>query len=294
MLKRVSSLLKILFGAAFLSLNFSTIDAQIRVLNFDSPYRMKDMLALRTTDGSEEFWHVGGQGNLVINTGKNRIDKTIADADLNSIFLANERTFFVVGNRGTLLVSKNRGEDWEKIKLDTAADLESIFCLNENKCWIVGAKDGLLISGGITDGWTSEKIMADGEFKDVCFVNERTGFIVGDDNLLLQTDDGGDSWWRVNPVYKTRVSQLTDGEYRFEAVGFLNQRTGCAVGWDIRKGIVVCTHDGGKTWSSTLLEETFFAIVWKSEKEAYLLNEYGDNFISKDGGRSWAKFAAEK
>ena len=223
--KSVNSLLKIFLAALFFSHCVTTINAQNRVLNFNSPYRLKHMLALRTGERTEEFWFVGGQGNLVIIKGDEREEREISDADLNAIFMANEQTFFVVGTNGTLLVSKNRGVDWKKIELTTNVDLQSVFCLNENKCWAVGRKDGILISGGINGKWKVERIVSDGEFEDVYFVNEQVGFAVGDHNLLLKTDDGGENWWRINLSYKTKVWQSADGIFRLEAFLFSTNRS---------------------------------------------------------------------
>ena len=283
----INSFLKIFLAALFFFSCLTAVDAQIRELNFNSPYRLKHMLALRTGERTEEFWFVGGQGNLVIIKGDERTERYISDADLNAIFMANEQTFFVVGTNGTLLVSKNRGVDWKKIELSTKVDLASVFCLNENKCWAVGKKDGILLSGGIDGKWKVERIVSDGELEDVYFVNEKVGFAVGDDNLLLKTDDGGENWWRINLNYKTRVWQFKDGKFWLEAVSFLNEQVGCVAGWDLGVGIVACTSDQGENWKVQLLEGQFDAIVWKSKTEVYLIDRYGKNQISKDAGQSW-------
>ena len=279
--------LKSLFAKVFLSICFLTINAQIRVINFKEPYRFKDTQAFQTSDGQGEVWYVGGSGHLLVITRGNRIEKRISEVDLNSLFFADNQTAFVVGNSGELLVTKNRGEDWNKIELNTKVNLESIFCLNKNKCWIVGNKDGLLISGGIDGNWKTESIVNNGKLTDVYFINENTGFVVGRDSLVLKTDDGGKNWWRIGLSYKTRVTEFIGGDFWFESVSFLDDRIGCVTGWDVGTGIVACTYDQGKNWKVNLINETFEGIIWKSKTEVYLVGKYGKNYISKDAGRTW-------
>jgi len=272
---------------------FASVTAAQLVIDFDAPFRLKDLQVFETADGSGEIWSVGGNGNLVINTRDNRLDKTISKVDLNSLFFVDRQTAFVAGDSGELLVTENRGESWKKIELKTEVDLKSVFCLNKNKCWIVGHKDGTLISGGIGGNWKIESIVSDGEFEDVYFINEKVGFAVGDDNLLLKTDDGGESWWRINLNYKTKVWQFVDGTFRFEAVSFLNDKIGCVTGWDVGTGIVACTKDQGENWKVNLIGSSFVGIVWKSANEAYLIDSYGKNYVSKDAGQTW-KLADKK
>lgn len=266
----------------------SSTNAQIFVLDFNPPFRLKNLQAFINADNQTEKWSVGGQGSLSIISGEKQIDKRISEADLSSIFFVNDSSIFVAGTGGELLVSENRGESWRKIELETKTDLTSIFCLTQDKCWAVGAKDGTLFSGGISDKWKTENIVSNGELNDVYFINEKTGFIVGRKNLILKTTDGGINWRRIGLSYETRVAQFIDGMFQFEYVSFLNDKIGCVTGWGMANDIVACTQDQGKTWKVNLLENVnFTGIVWKSKKEVYLVEEYGKNHISTDAGISW-------
>lgn len=272
----------------FLLFIFSfTLNAQKHVLNFKEPFRLKSLQSIQNNNGQPEIWSVGGQGSLVITTRENRIDKTISKVDLNSIFFVNNQLIFVTGNSGELLVTKNRGENWMKIELDTKVNLENIFCINENKCWIVGANDGILIKGGINSKWNVKSIVSNGQLEDIYFVNDNIGFAVGDDNLLLKTIDGGENWRRISLSYETDVWQFKKGIFWFEAVSFFNENIGCIAGWDVSGGIVACTQNQGKTWNVNLIEGKFIGIVWNNEKKVHLVDDYGKNYISRDAGLNW-------
>ncbi|MDQ3634910.1 MAG: YCF48-related protein [Acidobacteriota bacterium] len=274
----------------FASVLFTGVASSQNFLNFEEPYRIKDDQMIKNSKNEFESWGVGGFGDFKIYTKQGKIEKRISKSDLNSIYVFDDQKAFVTGTAGELLFTKDRGENWQKIKLDTKVDLTSIFWLDENTCWVVGNKDGVFISGGINKGWKLEKIVSDRKFEDVYFVNEKVGFAVGENNLLLKTDNGGKYWTRISLSYETSVGQFFDGVFWFEAVSFLNEKVGCVTGWDVGKGIVACTKDQGKTWKTTLFDsEHFIGIVWTNKKEAHLIGEYGRNFFSKDLGITWVK-----
>ncbi len=286
MIKQAQKLLFVIFISTLLSgITFAQI-----VLNFEEPSRIKKYQMIRNSNNQLENWGVGGYGDFKIYTEQEVIKKTISKSDLNSIYVFDEQKAFVVGNSGELLYTNNRGESWQKIRLNTKVDLTSIFCLDENNCWVVGDKDGIFISGGVNKEWKLEKVVSDGEFEDIFFVNEKIGFAIGRNNLLLKTTDGGEYWTRINLSYETNVGQFIDGVFWFEAISFVDDKIGCVTGWDVGKGIVACTKDQGKTWKTTLLDsENFIGVVWKNKQEVHLISKYGRNYFSKDAGLSWKR-----
>lgn len=268
------------------------LHGQVNDLSFDPPFRMKDLHWFKTSDGWGESWSVGGNGNLVIKTLHERKSYTISTSgsDLNSLFFIDYHTAFAVGNSGEILLTQDRGKSWKKQESGTKVNLQSIYCVDKDSCWVVGNKGGLLLKGGINKKWKEEKIVAHGEFEDIYFVNKETGYATGRDGLFIKTEDGGETWIRINIPFKLEVSEFIDGIPNFASVVFKNAKIGCVAGWDVVTGIVACTQDGGGQWIVNKVKSTPIGIIWTKADEIYLVDEYGKNLKSTDLGNTWARF----
>jgi len=262
------------------------IPAQI-VLNFPTPFRLKNTHWFDSKDGFAESFRVGGEGSLYIRTINGGEVRKISDSDLSSLFLIDDRTGFVVGTGGEILLTEDRGKTWIRQESGTKIDLEKVFCVDRDKCWIVGYDDGLLLRGGANGKWKQSNIVSGGSFHDIWFANSKVGYAVGRDGLFLKTQDGGETWVRINIPTRMEVSTFIDGVAIFEAVVFDTTERGCAAGWDIGTGIVACTQDGGHTWNINYLKAHPIGLIWGKKNQIFLVDEYGENLTSRDLGKTW-------
>jgi len=101
---------------------------------------------------------VGERGHILLtaNQGKTWAQKkSPTRRTLNSVYLLDQKTMWIVGHQSTVLRSQDSGESWTKVKV-------------------------------LDDPETS--------FLDVLFVDSRRGFIVGSYGKFFSTIDGGNTW----------------------------------------------------------------------------------------------------
>lgn len=138
-----------------------------------------------------------------------------------------------------------------------------------------GLRGLILISddGGV--GWHQARVPVQSDLVSLYFTPSGRGWAVGHDGVILHSADRGDSWTTqfdgrvaqrtLLPYYQTRVDKgekqlapfadqialnTKDGPtLPFLAVYFENDRVGYAVG---SFGMLIATHDGGKTWQPWL------------------------------------------
>lgn len=137
-----------------------------------------------------------------------RIAAGSGDASLRSVASATADRIFAVGDRGLILASPNGGRTWTQIPPQTTLNLYAI-----------------------------------------AFISERQGFIVGGNvqplsrtslGIVLATDDGGDSWRKVNDGSLPRLTGLAVGQ------------RGVLTAWGDwspqHASAVVESHDYGRSW----------------------------------------------
>jgi photosystem II stability/assembly factor-like uncharacterized protein len=143
---------------------------------------------------------------------------------LNGAALAGNRVV-VVGQRGHILYSDDRGSTWTQAIVPVSVDLVAVHFPSAQKGWAVGHSGVVLatVDAGATwvkqlDGRSAAQAMvdhyerngADAEllseakrfadegpdkpFLDVWFEDENVGYVVGTFNLVFRTDDGGRHW----------------------------------------------------------------------------------------------------
>ena len=116
---------------------------------------------------------------------------------------------------------------------------------------------------------------------DLDFADAQRGFVVGGDReegtpaLLLRTDDGGESWRRID----------LDIETRLYSVHFPTPRVGYTVGLG---GTALETADGGDTWTALDcgVDDWLAAVHFTSVETGYVAGDSGI-LVTTDGGATW-------
>ncbi len=119
------------------------------------------------------------------------INKGLAYISFNS-----PTTGFVVGNRGTILRTSDRGQTWS---LDTSSkylfDFSQIFFFDSLNGWIVGTNGVVLKT---TNGGEKWELLPSPKSTDylmsVCFTSVNEGWVCSFQGRLFYTTDGGNSW----------------------------------------------------------------------------------------------------
>lgn len=185
---------------------------------------------------------------------------------LRAVFCADENTCFAVGNSANnnqeIFKTTTGGTTWTRqTVLVTRSMLNTIYCADTLNCWAVGNQNlvapqqGVIlrtVDGGTT--WTLQPSIPVGSFGlfGISFPTPGVGYIVGGkaagssaNHAFLKSTDGGLTW--------TELSYLSPGLGVLQDVHFTDEMNGCAVGYAGRRGILVCTTNGGQSWDAPII-----------------------------------------
>jgi photosystem II stability/assembly factor-like uncharacterized protein len=195
---------------------------------------------------------------------------------------------------GCIFHTDDGGRTWEKqfdgSRLSDSVKIHDLFFLDSKTGWGVGrfTKDNALWNLVVVtrDGgksWfhrTLGKISSALALHKVLFSDSRTGWTMGaySHDSIFHTEDGGLTW-----------------EVQFEGPGrgicFLDEKKG----WILQPTSLLCTVDGGKTWSEKQLNlpgnYPLEDMCFINEKEGWVAGQYGLIVHTRDGGETWERQA---
>jgi photosystem II stability/assembly factor-like uncharacterized protein len=187
--------------------------------------------------------------------------------------LSNDRTV-VVGDKGVVMTSPNRGSTWTRIQLtkdNIYNDLYSLaFTPDGSRGWAVGDGGSIFRTDDRGSTW---KLQTSGQSAALLKI------AVGEHGLVLCTDDAGAHW----------NTQKFEDLVFFDVV-FTDSNHGWAVG---EFSTTIRTIDGGKTWSvqtgakRIVTLDPYFAIVFKNAADGLVLGLNGIDMQTRDGGNTW-------
>jgi photosystem II stability/assembly factor-like uncharacterized protein len=108
------------------------------------------------------------------------------------------------------------------------------------------------------------------------FFTPDTGFVTGSDGYILYTNDGGNSWFTVDPGTSSHLF----------GVSFIDRYTGWLSG---QNGTILKTTDGGLTWSFQISNSMAILTSIKAldSLHAWAVGFAGTVLRTADGGNSW-------
>lgn len=258
--------------------------------------------------------------------------------DLVAVYFTSAKDGYVAGDKGFLAWTKDGGKNWAQQDLNTTEDISEIYFRNDDNGYLVAGKKMFMTANGGRN-WQETKIYRASDFKtgtpeflSIRFPEKKLGFVIGSilgknkdgedivvDSLLMRTNDGGETWSRVNLPVKTELYHLDfvsgssgwivgdkgtilitqDGGLTWTRqksgtdkslfnVDFRDEREGCAVGG---KGTILKTANGGVTWETikTNFPSTFLRINFADDKNAWIVGYKGTILRSSDRGNTWVK-----
>lgn len=223
--------------------------------------------------------------------------RPITSRDLVAVHFTSAATGWVAGDRGYLASTKDGGRTWKAYPLNTTEDINEIYFRNEKNGYLVaGRKMFVTIDGGIT--WRETVIYRPGDFKNsfpeflgIRFADKRRGLVVGSvlnragavvDSLVMRTEDGGQTWQRVNVPSKAELFHV---DYH-----------GSSNGWIVGdEGVILATVDGGDTWiqQNSRTRLALFNVDFRDDEEGYVVGEKGMIMRTENGGLTWQRVATD-
>lgn len=193
---------------------------------------------------------------------------------------AGAESIVVVGERGTISVSKDEGETWTAAVSSTPETLTGVAFADSRTGWVVGHGGVVLATH---DGGTSwVRSLADEpvetSFLDVAVLDARTVIAVGAFGTLRTSHDGGATWTRPavpeNEPHLNRI--LVDPKGIVVVVG--------------EAGTVLVSTDRGITWSARLdieSQASFYGVLALPEGGLIVHGLRGHVFRRSRAGAPW-------
>lgn len=249
--------------------------------------------ALSFLDG-KRGWAVGGEGydgSLLLKTtdgGRSwswRRGRT-AEYLLGVDALSGKRVW-VVGSRGTRLLSTDGGRRWNGTRRASRTDLWSVDFADAAHGWLAGGDSatGRGVMRHTDDGgatWTRQTTVEGSILYEVEALDATRAWAVGGDpaggaGVVLRTTDGGQSW------------ETSWGGPRAPCLGdvtFLDAVTGWAVG---EGGTVLRTVDGGESWEPVAVPTTqdLTAVSFTDAANGWIVGDGTVMLHTSDGGQAW-------
>jgi photosystem II stability/assembly factor-like uncharacterized protein len=244
------------------------------------PYSFKGHCALV----SGEWWIVGGHGHIAYQSAFGELrEQSFTTSDLLGVFFVDSITGWVVGTRGQIFATTDRGTNWFRQNSGVQKDLEAITCVNSTDCWIA-AREGVLlhtVNGG--QSWKRLDVGASEDLYALDFLSAKSGLVVGENGIVLRTQDGGRTWSsrHINLVL------FPDGPFAatadLKAVRFVTDK----IAWVAGSAGIAGTIDGGTTWSIRLKEKSFVGLASEGSEKGWAIGKAGVNFCTFDAGQHW-------
>jgi photosystem II stability/assembly factor-like uncharacterized protein len=216
------------------------------------------------------------------------------NGDLVAVFFTSVDKGWIAGDDGYLASTVDGGRTWNKYPLNTTENINEIYFRNDDNGYLVaGRKMFVTRDGGRS--WQETRIyraadFANGvpEFLSIRFSDKKRGYVIGSvlrkntdtviDSLLMRTEDGGETWQRINVPSKAELYHLDfDGNSH---------------GWIVGdNGVILASEDGGTTWRMQRSGVTgeLYNVDFRNDKEGYAVGAAGTILRTEDGGRTWQK-----
>lgn len=210
--------------------------------------------------------------------------KSSARYDHYQAMAQSDKAIVLIGNRGVLLTSKDKGNSWTRQILpgSSAVSLPTLIDVDvcpDNHFVVLDADRKVWISDANGEAWTSKDITTEEEVLDLTCDQNGTLWVVGSFTLIMDSRDGGASW--------TDKSIAEDA--MFSRIQFVDGQNGVVTG---EFGSVYKTKDGGESWeAANMIPNEFYpmASLFITAEEGWVGGLQGIIFHTSDGGQNWIR-----
>lgn len=219
----------------------------------------------------------GCEAPLNLEAVREQSRQPIQRTDFYQSVARNDQVVAMAGNAGALLVSRNGGQDWQRIpvstresflSLDTCADGSFIALTFDNQLWH-GTPAGT--------EWTPHDLPSEEQMMTATCAPDGSWWAGGSFATFQSSPDQGATW---NEITLNEDAILTN-------LQFFDPDTAVATG---EYGMVLKTRDGGQTWDyAGYLPEEFYphAAHFNSPDEGWVGGLNGFIYHTTDGGETW-------
>ncbi len=185
----------------------------------------------------------------------------------------------VVGERGHVLLSDDRGVNWRQAEAPTRSTVTAVQMVDRQRVYAVTYDDLVLRSDDGGQRWSVQRVLSepDRPLLDLWFADPDHGVVIGAYGLVLVTGDGGRTW---RPA-------LDDSERpHANAITAAPDGTLYIAG---EAGSILRSDDRGETWQElpSPYAGSFFGVLALDDGPLLIFGLRGHLFRSEDRGDSW-------
>ena len=232
----------------------------------------------------------GWQGTLSISNdqGITWEDQVPTAIDLWQASIVDANTWYIAGDKGTILKTTDGGQTVVKKGITGSVDLYyAVYFKNANEGWVSGKTTGKIyhtVNGG--DNWstfTVPNFAATKSYRDFFFINDNVGYLLGAGGMVTKTTDGGITWTSLFDNINTAHS-LFCTYWKTEQNGYAGSGS----------GLLYITTNGGTTWSSiTIGGSANIRDIWfRDANNGVLVKENGEIWYTLTGGNTAGSWIA--
>jgi len=185
----------------------------------------------------------------------------------------------VVGERGHVLLSDDRGASWRQVVVPTRATLTAVHFPSPERGFAVGHDSVILATSDGGETWTLQFSNPELEspLLDVWFADVQRGFAVGAYGLFMVTQDGGQSW-------ETRL--ISESDVHHNAIAATEGGRIFVAG---ERGTLFRSDDDGQTWQplSPPQPASLFGAIALPGDGLLVFGLQGRAHRTYDGGETW-------
>ena len=214
-----------------------------------------------------------------------------SNVDLVAVYFTSDKNGWIAGDGGYLASTSDGGATWTKVSLDTKEDINEIYFRNSDNGYLVAGRVMYITHDG-GKSWRQTRLYESAdvrrgtpEFLSIRFAGKKIGIAVGSvvekndtviDSLVMRTEDGGDTWKRIQVPSKVELYHLdfTDSDHVW-IVG--------------DSGLIMASTDSGLTWrvQSSGVKKPIFNVDFRDDDDGYAVGGGGTVLRTQDGGRTW-------
>lgn len=216
--------------------------------------------------------------------------------DLVAVFFTSQDKGWIAGDGGFLAGTNDGGRTWVPYPLNTNEDINEIYFRNDDNGYLVAGRK-MYVTRDAGRSWQEIRIYKSGdfgaarpEFLSIRFSDKKHGYVIGSvlrhsgsddivvDSLLMRTEDGGETWRRIEVPSKVELYHLDfDGNSK---------------GWIVGdNGTILSSTDEGRTWTRQDAGTTaaLYNVDFRDSKEGYIVGKGGTILRTENGGASWSR-----
>lgn len=221
----------------------------------------------------------GCEAPLNLEAVREQSQQAIQRTDFFQSLAQNDQVVAMAGNSGALLVSRNDGQDWQRIAVSTSESFLSLDTCPDGSFIALTFDNQLWHGNSAGTDWTPHQLPSQEQMMTATCAPDGAWWTGGSFTTLQSSSDQGATW---NETTLNEDAILTN-------LQFIDRETAIATG---EYGLVLRTEDGGQTWDyAGYLPEEFYphAAHFESVEEGWVGGLNGFIYHTTDGGETWSR-----